>query len=100
MAVHGTDANRSRDRTRLTGRSPGKSFGRTDRIYRIYDSPSVFILAPDRPRGAGVADRTSLVHGAERQRVLRAAEKAVDLDRGGIPRHDADVANRAAADAT
>src|SRR5687768_3930951 len=74
---------------------------RRDRIYRIYDRRTlILVFAPDRPRRAGVAHGTSLVHGAEGQRVFRATEKAVDLDRGGMSRHDADVADRAAADAT
>src|SRR5687767_10487595 len=100
MAVHGADANRSRDRTRLTGRSPGTSGA--DRICRIYDHPPtlILVLAPHGASRACVAHRTSLVHGAEGQRVFRAAEQAVDLDRCRVPRHDADVANRAAADTT
>src|SRR5687768_16658459 len=97
MAVHGADANRPRDRTRLTGRSPGTSGA--DRIYD-HPPPLILVLAPHGASRAGVAHRTGLVHGAEGQRVFRAAEQAVDLDRGRVPRHDADVANRAAADTT
>ncbi len=41
-----------------------------------------------------------LVHGAERQRMVGPTEQAVDLDAGGIAGEDADVAHRAAADAT
>src|SRR5688500_16698337 len=84
MAVHGTDANRSRDRTRLTGRLQG----------------SVLVLAPDRACGARVADRARLIHGPKWKRMLDAAEQAVDLDRGRVAGEDADVADRAATDAT
>ena len=60
----------------------------------------VLVLAPDRAGGTGVAHRTRLVHGAERQRMVRAAQQAVDLHGRGITRNDADVTNRAAPDTT
>src|SRR5688572_28373095 len=84
MAVHGADANRSRDRTRLTGRLQG----------------SVFVFPPDRARGARVADRARLIHAAERQRMVEAAEQAVDLDGRRAARDDADMADAASSDPT
>jgi len=60
----------------------------------------ILVLAPDRARRAGVADRSRLVHRAERKRVLQPSQQAGDLDRGGLSGDDRDVANRAAPDAT
>src|SRR3990170_317975 len=68
MAVHGADANRSRDRTRLTGRPPGTTA-----------NSSVLVLAPDRSCRAGIADRSGLVHGAEGEGMVVAPQQAVDL---------------------
>ena len=134
MAVHEADANRSRDRTRLTGRlqghhhytgtaSPQSAWpcarsstnafrdgwraGRRccDSQRRSVRQPainrsSVFILAPDRARRAGVADRPCFVHGPERQWVVDATEQTVDLDRGWAARDDADVTDGAASNPT
>src|SRR5512146_2569438 len=40
----------------------------------------VLVDAPDRCRGAGIADRARLVHGAQWQGMLAPAEQAIDLD--------------------
>src|SRR5688500_19681884 len=75
---------------------------RSSSADRRYDPPRTLILVLA-PHGAGcacVAHRPCLVHGAEGQRILRPAEQAVDLHRGGISRDDADVANGAATDTT
>ena len=65
---------------------------------------SVLVFAPDRASCACVADGSSLVHGPERQRMLRTAEQAVDLDAGWdagwVAGNDAHMAYRAAADPT
>ena len=60
----------------------------------------VLVLPPHRASGAGVAHGARLVHRAERQGVIGAAEQAVDLNGGGVTRDDADVAHRAASDTT
>jgi len=62
---------------------------------------SVFVRAPDRACGARVADWPSLVHGAEREDSVRAAEHAVDLDRRPVRSgQDRDVAHGATPDPT
>jgi len=83
---HRSAATPRRDRTRLTGRSPGALF---------------LVRAPDRARGAGVADGPRLVHGAEWQRVLDAAKQARDLDLGAVGTgSDGDVPDAAPPDPT
>src|SRR5919108_2948389 len=79
-----TDSYRSAHRTRLTGRLRG----------------SVLVLSPHRAGRAGVADDARLVHRPQGERVVAPAEEAVHLDAPPIVAgEDADVADRAAADA-
>ena len=119
MAVHGTDANRSRDRTRLTGRLQGRSPSDVTRHARAGDNVqcgetptaeacasrpstdrSVLVLAPHGTSRAGVADGTCLIHGAERQRMVDATEQAIDLDGGRAAGNDGDMADAAPSDPT
>jgi hypothetical protein len=59
----------------------------------------ILVFSPDRARRAGVADGSRVVHGPQRKRVLGSSEEAGHGDGGGIPRNDADVADRAATNA-
>ena len=60
----------------------------------------VLVLAPHASGRAGIADGSSLVHRAKREWVLGPAKEAVDLHAGRVAGEDADVPDRAAADAT
>src|SRR5688500_5679120 len=92
------------DRTRLTGRSPGTSPRSLTRdgsmsVAAITDR-SVLVLAPRPALGAGVADGTRVVRGAQREGVVVTAEQAGDLHACWIAGQDADEADRASSDAT